>query len=150
MAENMASPPTDSEVADNNENLTMTSTASELSRIFNSAGIIPSSKGYLSLGHDRDDEEETEEAEEAEDFVAVDHEDASDYSYLFRRPQSRPRTQLDELHPFTGVLGLSNVADCVRVEQAFPDHERCSQEKVCKTILAVFVTDTKVTDLDLV
>jgi hypothetical protein len=123
MAENIGSSPTDGEVADVNENLTMASTASELTRIFNTAGIVPA-KGYLSLNHDDNDEEEVE------DFVAVDHEDASDFSYLFRRPQGRPRTQLDELHPFTGVLGLSNTEDCIRVEEVFPEHERCTREKV--------------------
>lgn len=124
MVENTGPPTTDAEVNDITEtrSLTISSTASELTRILTSAGIVP--QGYLSLNHEENDEEE------AEDYVAVDHDDAPDFSSLFRRPQPRPRTQLDELHPFVQVLSLSNVDDCVRVEEAFPEQERCTREKV--------------------
>ncbi|KAH8691482.1 putative GNAT family acetyltransferase [Talaromyces proteolyticus] len=123
MAENKGSPPVDSELTEAHENLTLSSTASELTRIFNNAGIIPG-KGYLSFNMGDDEEEEVD------DYVAVDHDDASDYSYLFRRPsQGRPRTALDELHPFTSVLNMSNVDDCVDVEAVFPEHERASKDK---------------------
>lgn len=137
MAENMASPPDESGLAEVDENIMNASTASELTRIFNSAGIIPGPVGgYLSFnphGHNDDDDDEEEGAE---DFVAVDHDDAPDYSYLFRRPsQGRQRTALDELYPFTSVLTVNNVEDCVTVEEAFPEHERASREKVCLTCL---------------
>lgn len=36
----------------------------------------------------------------------------------------------DKLHPENQVLTVANVEDCVEVESAFPDHERCSREKV--------------------
>ena len=36
------------------------------------------------------------------------------------------------LHPYAQVLVLSDVDECVRVEEeAFPENERCSREKVC-------------------
>ncbi|KAI9732590.1 MAG: DNA damage-inducible protein 1 [Cirrosporium novae-zelandiae] len=36
----------------------------------------------------------------------------------------------DALHPFVQVLALSNVEDCVKIEdEAFPANERCSREK---------------------
>ncbi|KAL1969847.1 hypothetical protein VTN77DRAFT_7356 [Rasamsonia byssochlamydoides] len=125
MAENDGPPPTDAEVNDTNERrITVASTASELTRILTSAGLVPA-KGRYSQNDEENDEEE------GEDYVAVDHEDASDVSYLFRRPQPRPRTQLDELHPFVSVLSLSNVDDCVRVEESLPEHERCTREKLC-------------------
>jgi hypothetical protein len=117
-----AGPPSE-EVNDADEDsLTMTSTASELTRILSSAGLVPA-KSYYS-------QDEEDDEEEVEDYVAVDHEDASDFSYLFRRPHARPRTQLDELHPFVQVLTQSNVDDCVSVEESFPEHERCTREKV--------------------
>lgn len=124
MAENK-SPPVDGEVSDANDNLTLSSTASELTRIFNNAGIIPG-KGYLSFNMGDDEEEE------ADDYVAVDRDDASsDYSFMFRKPsQGRRRTQLDDLHPFTSILTLTNVDDCVTVEEAFPEEERATKEKV--------------------
>ena len=35
------------------------------------------------------------------------------------------------LHPYTQILQLIDVDECVRVEaEAFPEHERCSREKV--------------------
>lgn len=35
------------------------------------------------------------------------------------------------LHPYTQILSLHDVDECVRIEsEAFPEHERCSQEKV--------------------
>lgn len=124
MAENK-SPPVDGEVSDAHENLTLSSTASELTRIFNNAGIIPG-KGYLSFNMGDDEEEE------ADEYVAVDRDEASDYSFMFRKPsQGRRRTPLDDLHPFTSVLTLSNVDACVTVEEAFPEEERATKEKVC-------------------
>ena len=81
-------------------------------------------------GSDERQSDEDEGEEEEDDFVAVDHEDATDFSYYFRRPPPVPHTKLDELHPFVQLLSLSNVDDCVTVEEAFPEQERCSREKV--------------------
>jgi hypothetical protein len=37
----------------------------------------------------------------------------------------------DHLHPVTSVLSVNNVEDCVQLEnEAFPENERCSREKV--------------------
>lgn len=130
----MASPPAESGLVDADENIMNASTASELTRIFNSAGIIPG-RGYMSFDP-RDEEEDDDDEEEVEDFVAVDHDDAPDYSYLFRRPsQGRPRTAIDDLHPFTSVLTLSDVEECVTVEEVFPEHERASRDKVSLSCL---------------
>lgn len=95
---------------------------SELSRIMSRAGIA------LSNGFPLDDDEVEEEVDE--DYVAVDQDDASDTPYWFRRPPIHARTKLDELHPFVQLLSVSNVDDCVAVESAFPEAERCSREKV--------------------
>ncbi|WEW59553.1 hypothetical protein PRK78_005027 [Emydomyces testavorans] len=65
-----------------------------------------------------------------EDFVAVDHDDVADCAWYFRQPTLPKPSQLDELHPFVQLLSVSNVDDCVRVEAAFPEHERCSREKI--------------------
>jgi len=137
MAEDKASPPVDGEVSDIHERLTLSSTASELTRIINGGSVVPG-KGYLSFNMG-DDEEEEEEEEEAEEFVAVDHDDASDFSFMFRRSShARRRTPLDDLYPFTSILTLSNVDDCVAVEEAFPEEERASREKACVSFLFFF------------
>ncbi|RAH63778.1 polyamine acetyltransferase [Aspergillus aculeatinus CBS 121060] len=78
---------------------------------------------------DIDDEDEEEGEEEVDgEYVSVDHDDV-EYPYWFRRPPVHQRTKLDELHPFVQVLTESNVEDCVQVEEAFPQHERCTSEK---------------------
>lgn len=39
--------------------------------------------------------------------------------------------KLDELHPYTNTLSLSDIDSCVRLEEeTFPPQERCSREKV--------------------
>lgn len=131
----MASPPSESGLVDSDENITSNSTASELTRIFNSAGVIPGPGGWRSFSSGEDDRDEERAGggleEGADDFVAVDHDDAPDYSYLFRRSsQAKQRTALDNLYPFTSVLTVGNVDDCVSVEEVFPEEERASKEKV--------------------
>lgn len=74
---------------------------------------------------DYDDDEEVDE-----DYVAVDHDDLNEYPYWFRRPPVHQPSKLDELHPWVQVLTESNADDCVAVEKAFPEQERCSREKV--------------------
>ncbi|KAL2360727.1 hypothetical protein RJZ56_006407 [Blastomyces dermatitidis] len=76
--------------------------------------------------HADDDDDDDEEDE----FVEVEHDDVADYSWYFRRPPPTKRTELDQLHPFVQLLSLSNVEDCLAVEAAFPENERCSPEKV--------------------
>ncbi|PGH11002.1 hypothetical protein AJ79_05153 [Helicocarpus griseus UAMH5409] len=76
----------------------------------------------LDEGHEIDEEEEG--------FVEVDHDDVADYAWYFRRPPPTKATPLDQLHPFVQLLSLSNVEDCLKVEAAFPEQERCSEEKV--------------------
>lgn len=66
-----------------------------------------------------------------DDFVAVDHDDVADCAWYFRQQPTLPkRSQLDDLHPFVQILSVADADDCVRVESAFPEHERCSKEKV--------------------
>jgi hypothetical protein len=96
---------------------------SELSRIMSRAGI--SLANGFPLDDDDDDEEEADE-----DYVAVDQDEASDHPYWFRRAPAHTRTKLDDLHPFVQLLSTSNVEDCVKVEAAFPEQERCSHDKV--------------------
>lgn len=98
---------------------------SELSRIMSRAGISLANGFPL----DEDDEDDVEE-EVDEDYVAVDQDDANDTPYWFRRAPVHARTKLDELHPFVQLLSASNVEDCVSVESAFPEPERCSHDKV--------------------
>ncbi|KAJ5112585.1 hypothetical protein N7532_000630 [Penicillium argentinense] len=94
---------------------------SELSRFMSRAGIS------LANGFPLEDDEVDEEVDE--DYVAVDQEDANDFPVWFRRPPTQHRTKLDELHPFVQLLSVSNVEDCVEVEKAFPEAERCSRDK---------------------
>ena len=98
---------------------------SDLSRILNRAGVS------LANGFPIDDDDDDDDDEVDEDYVAVDQDDANDFPYWFRRPPAHNRTKLDELHPFVQLLSTSNVDDCVKVEAAFPEQERCSREKVC-------------------
>ncbi|KAJ6135516.1 hypothetical protein N7512_000676 [Penicillium capsulatum] len=95
---------------------------SELSRIMSRAGIA------LANGFPLDDDDDLEE-EVDEEYVAVDQDDANDTPYWFRRAPTHARTKLDELHPFVQLLSVSNVDDCVSVESAFPEPERCSHDK---------------------
>ncbi len=45
---------------------------------------------------------------------------------------SRARTnQLNDIHPYVQTLSISDLKSCVALENAvFPEHERCSREKV--------------------
>lgn len=95
---------------------------SDLSRIMNRAGIA------LANGFPLDDDDDDDEVDE--DYVSVDQDEGQDYPYWFRRPHTHNRTKLDELHPFVQLLSASNVDDCVKVENAFPEQERCSYDKV--------------------
>lgn len=97
---------------------------SDLSRIMSRAGIA------LANGFPLDDDDDDDDEEVDEDYVAVDQDDANDFPYWFRRPPTHTRTKLDELHPFVQLLSTSNVEDCVKVEAAFPEAERCSHDKV--------------------
>ncbi|KOS37552.1 hypothetical protein ACN38_g11652 [Penicillium nordicum] len=84
----------------------------------------------LANGFPIDDDEDEDEDEVDEDYTAADQDDdANDFPYWFRRPPSHNRTKLDELHPFVQLLSASNVEDCVKVEEAFPEQERCSHDK---------------------
>ncbi|KAL4903676.1 hypothetical protein BDW74DRAFT_155961 [Aspergillus multicolor] len=88
------------------------------------------SDAIMTNGHaleETDDDDEEDEVEE--DYVAVDHDDLNEYPYWFRRPPVRQPSKLDDLHPFVQVLTQSNVDDCVAVEEAFPEQERCTREK---------------------
>ncbi|KAJ5604587.1 hypothetical protein N7510_009741 [Penicillium lagena] len=93
----------------------------DLSRIMSRAGIA------LSNGFPLDDDDDDEGVDE--DYVAVDQDDANEFPYWLRRPPTHHRTKLDELHPFVQLLSVSNVEDCVEVENAFPENERCSRDK---------------------
>lgn len=109
----------------NADDLSLGNPNSDLARIMSRAGI------QLANGFPVDDDEDDDEDELDEDYSAVDQDDdANDFPYWFRRPPSHNRTKLDELHPFVQLLSISNVEDCVKVEEAFPEQERCSPDKV--------------------
>lgn len=99
-----------------------TTTIAEQSAIARADGHLEDEKNGLD-GYDDDDG----------DFVAVDHEDLDDYSWSFYRPPQPQsgRSMIDQLHPFVQLLSASNVDDCLKVEESFPENERCSREKVC-------------------
>jgi hypothetical protein len=104
-----------------NDDMSLGSQNSDLSRIMGRAGI------QLANGFPLDDDDEDEVDD---DYVSVDQDEGQDYPYWFRRPHTHNRTKLDELHPFVQLLSASNVDDCVKVENAFPEQERCSYDKV--------------------
>jgi hypothetical protein len=97
------------------------------------------------------DANQGEQKLDGEEFNVINHEDVEDIDddeeegeHSFYRPglagllggrmMQRSRNtpgQFDHLHPFTQVLSISNVDDCVKLEsEAFPPNERCKREKV--------------------
>lgn len=120
-------PVTDVKPASTVEEYSLPMTADDIARMDPRLGAAMAS-GLPLDDADLDDEEEMDEG-----FVAVDHDqdDSSDFSQWFLRPPvQHQRTQLDDLHPFVQVLSVSNADDCVQVEDALPEAERCSREKV--------------------
>ncbi|GAB1204826.1 hypothetical protein APSETT445_003489 [Aspergillus pseudonomiae] len=107
----------------NADGFSLPTTGDDLSRL-SARGDFSMANGFPMEEVDDDDEEEVDE-----DYVAVDHDDINEFPYWFRRPPVHQRTKLDELHPFVQVLTVSNVEDCVNVESAFPEQERCTREK---------------------
>ena len=105
---------------------------------------------------------------DGEDFNVINHEDVEDIDdeedeteQAFYRPglagllggrmmQRGRKTpgEFDHLHPFTQVLSISNVDDCVKLEaEAFPANERCSKEKVSYfSLFVVLVSGLRVID----
>lgn len=106
----------------NAEDYSLPATASDLS---------PRAEAAMANGLPLETADEDHDEEVDEDYVAVDPDEISDFSYWLRRPPVHHRTKLDDLHPFVQILTVSNVDDCVKVESAFPENERCSREKVC-------------------
>lgn len=99
---------------------------------------------------------------DGEEFNVINHEDVEDLDengddgeHSFYRPglagllggrmlprNRGPAGKFDNLHPFTQVLSISNVADCVKLENdSFPQNERCSKEKVYKRTLIILPAD---------
>ncbi|KAL4875309.1 hypothetical protein BJY04DRAFT_166557 [Aspergillus karnatakaensis] len=101
-------------------------TGNDLSR---SEGYDYNSDHIMANGLPLEETDEEDEEDVDEDYVAVDHDDLNEYPYWLRRPPVHQASKLDELHPFVQVLTESNVEDCVAVEEAFPEPERCSREK---------------------
>ena len=89
---------------------------------------------------DHDSEFETED-EESDGEYGRDEQGPSMFESLLRshlmgggpgrgRPQQDPIAR-DALHPYTQVLSVANLDECVQVENAtFPEHERATREKV--------------------
>ncbi|EAW14014.1 polyamine acetyltransferase [Aspergillus clavatus NRRL 1] len=91
--------------------------------------LSPRAEAAMANGLSPDPAEEDHEGEADEDYVSVDPDDMNDFSYWLRRPPVHQHTKLDDLHPFVQALTVSNVDDCVAVENAFPENERCTREK---------------------
>ncbi|KAL2815660.1 hypothetical protein BJX63DRAFT_430596 [Aspergillus granulosus] len=87
------------------------------------------SDAIMTNGPPLEEADDYDEEEGEDDYVAVDHDDLNEYPYWFRRPPVHHHSKLDDLHPFVQVLTESNVDDCVAVEEAFPEQERCTREK---------------------
>lgn len=91
--------------------------------------------------HDHDSEFETEDEESDGEYGRDEQGGPSMFESLLRshlmgggpgrgRSQQAP-TPRDALHPYTQVLSIANVDECVQVENAtFPEHERATPEKV--------------------
>lgn len=94
-------------------------------------------EGYNIINHedveDVDEEEEEEEEEEEQSLYRP-----GLAGLLGGRMMQRNRNQPEKfhaLHPFCQVLSKSNIDDCVTLEEdAFPESERCSPEKVVTNI----------------
>jgi hypothetical protein len=81
-----------------------------------------------------------------EDVDDVDEEDEESEMHRVLRPLlglqrqgQRSRgggaNKYDDLHPYPQILSLSDLEACVALEDAaFPEHERCSRDKVCLTL----------------
>lgn len=53
---------------------------------------------------------------------------------LFAQIADQRNERRDRLHPYTQTLTLNDIESCVLLEAAtFPEHERCSREKVRST-----------------
>ena len=60
---------------------------------------------------------------------------AEDEGTMFDQLANR-NEKLDELHPYTNTLKLSDIESCVRLEEeTFPPQERCTREKVSLLVL---------------
>jgi hypothetical protein len=93
----------------------------------------------------------TQPQKDDEEFVPVNHGDVEDVdeddeeSEMNRvlrpllglqrqgqRSRGAAANKYDDLHPYTQILSLSDLEACVALEDAaFPEHERCSRDKVC-------------------
>ncbi|KAI5303574.1 Heat shock protein ssb1 [Ascosphaera pollenicola] len=77
--------------------------------------------------------EGAEPTDEDEGYFAVDSDGLPNYAWFLtgNSAKNAPRpTSLDHLHPFVQLLSFADLEDCVKVEEAFPPHERCSKEKL--------------------
>ncbi|OJJ58471.1 hypothetical protein ASPSYDRAFT_57771 [Aspergillus sydowii CBS 593.65] len=109
----------------NGDGFSLPITGSDLSR----AETHDHADSFMANGLPLEADEDDDDEEVDEDYVAVDHDDLNEYPYWFRRPPVHQPSKLDDLHPFVQVLTESNVDDCVAVEEAFPEQERCSRDK---------------------
>lgn len=92
------------------------------------------SKGQAAAGGEDDGnwEDDHSDDEEGEPLERESGFSASISQFLGQRlMRKQTPTKRDSVHPFTSVLSLSNVEDCVRLENStFPESERGTREKV--------------------
>ena len=73
----------------------------------------------------------TKSPEEVDRIPMAAEDEATMFSQLAERNEKR-----DELHPYTNTLKVSDIDSCVRLEEeTFPPHERCTREKVSRSII---------------
>jgi hypothetical protein len=105
---------------------------------------------YNVINHEDVEDVDEEEAAgvEAEAVVEEEEEENSFYrpglaGLLGGRMMQRSQHtagKFDHLHPFTQLLSVSNVDDCVNLEnEVFPESERCSREKVFESTHVVLL-----------
>ena len=70
----------------------------------------------------------TKSPDTMEDHPTLIDQDSEDYML---NQLSQKNTERDKIHPYTQTLKESDIDSCVKLEEAtFPEHERCTREKV--------------------
>lgn len=67
---------------------------------------------------------------ESHNNAVIQREESPHLGFQFRG-RGRSNKEMDKLHPYVQTLTIADLKSCVALENAaFPEHERCSSEKV--------------------
>lgn len=105
----------------NADDFSLTSTGNSLSRVSHHAGITIRHILENEAGYEEEDNVDDDEEDDDVDEIYYDDNVASGDEVL---------REAVELYPFVQNLTVSNLDECVQVEEAFPEQERCTREKV--------------------